>query len=167
MQALLYSEKPVAVAEIYAEAMSRPQARRADGTWNQTHANSVWNSLSHLLTWDIQHIFTRFKLDQETMWLRRRKTVGNMTFSERNTCIGSEPEWHVKKREKSAKATREARLRRKQEAEEAAARGEVVLQPIKQKRTRKNPRRLARSLQNRPAKQAMLATAEPIHFNPS
>jgi hypothetical protein len=140
-------EKVVSVDKILVEAVSRPEAQLPDGSWNPRYMMRLESSLYQLINWDMPHIFTRFKLDRELFWLRRRKTVGNMTFTDKGTCIGHEPKWHVKVRRKNAKKTQEARKRKKDR--DAEAKGERMPDATKQNRTRSHPRRLKRTLRQR------------------
>ena len=143
---VIYSEKVIPVARIVAEAMAQPEARREDGTWNPAYASGLQTKLCQLLNEDIPNVFTKFRYDEELLCLRRRKTVGNMTFKDSGTCIGSEPRWHKKSRRKKSKNQKAEWKKRRQEEVEAKKNGTLVMKRHKQKRTRKNPRRLKRSL---------------------
>lgn len=143
---VVYSEKIVPIARIVAEAMAKPGARAEDGSWNPAYVFGLERALFELLNEDIPAVFTKFRYDQELLYLRRRKTVGNMTFTDSGTCIGNEPRWHKKIRRERARKQKEKRAeRRRREVE--AQRNVVVVTPHKpQKRSRKNPRRRKRSL---------------------
>jgi len=143
---VIYSEKIVPVARIVADAMAQPQAKRDDGTWNPAYVIGLEIKLCQLLNEDIPCIFTKFRYDEELLYLRRRKTVGNMTFNDSGTCVGAEPGWHRKARLKKSKDQKEKREQRRQEEAEAKKNGALVQKHKSQKRTRKNPRRLKRSL---------------------
>ena len=142
----IYSEKILPVAGIVADAMAKPQARRENGTWDPAYAIGLEISLCQLLNEDFPNVFTKFRYDQELLHLRRRKTVGNMTFSDAGTCIGSEPKWHKKIRQKRAAEQKKKREERRQAQAEAKANGTLVMERKQQQRTRENPRRLKRSL---------------------
>jgi hypothetical protein len=143
---VIYSEKIVPVARIVADAMAQPAAQRDDGSWNPAYVIGLERSLCQLLNEDIPCVFTKFRYDQELLYLRRRKSVGNMTFTDSGTCIGAEPHWHKKSRWKKAKKQKEEREQRRLEQDKARRNGALVMEQQKQKRTRKNPRRLKRSL---------------------
>jgi hypothetical protein len=145
-QCIVYTEKVVAVGDIVADAMARPEARNENGTWNQRYVVRLENSLAQLLGEDIPCIFTKFRYDQELLYLRRRKAVGNMTFTDSGTCIGSEPGWHKKVRRTRAKEQKKQREKRRKEQAKAEAQGVLVVGQKRQKRRRKLPRRLKRSL---------------------
>ena len=141
-----YSEKIIAIDEIVAEAMSRPEAKLEDGTWNPAHYRNVTWWLYNLVHDDIPNIFQSIRIDREFFNLRRRKTVGNMMFNDNETCIGREPSWHKIKRRKAAKVTRKSREEKKKREAEAVAAGAPLRPRRRQTRTLKNPRRLGRSL---------------------
>jgi hypothetical protein len=143
---VIYCEKIVPVARIVADAMDRPEAKREDGTWNPAYVIGLETKLCQLLNEDIPNVFTKFRYDQELLYLRRRKMVGNMTFNDSGTCIGTEPHWHKKARRKRSKDQKEKRDKLRQEEAEAKKNGALVTEHKRQKRTRKNPRRLKRSL---------------------
>jgi hypothetical protein len=143
---IVYTEKIVAVDKIVADAMKQPNATGPDGKPSPEYVRALDESLRELIDDDMENIFTGFWLDRETRFLRRRKTVGNMQFSDDpGFCIGDEPDWNVAKRHKAAHFRKEARAaKRKRDAELGIIR---VRKP--QKRRRKRPRRLSRSLQRR------------------
>lgn len=143
---VIYSEKIVPVARIVADAMDEPEAKREDGNWNQAYVIGLETKLCQLLNEDIPCVFTKFRYDEELLYLRRRKTVGNMTFNDSGTCIGREPGWHKKARQKKSKDQKEKRQKRRKEQAEAKKEGVLVVEHKRQKRTRRNPRRLRRSL---------------------
>jgi hypothetical protein len=138
---IVYSEKVVPVAAIAEDAMLKPGAVVGDGAPNGEYVHGLDESLNDLIDEHIPNLFSQFKLDRETCWLRRRKTVGNMKFSDNDTFVGREPDWHARARRKKAKALKDKR------AEARTRQGSPGAQQGKQqKRTRKNPRRLARTL---------------------
>jgi len=141
-----YIEKVVPIGKIVADAMARPQARLEDGSWNERYVIELETHLAQLLGEDIPLIFTKFRYDRELLYLRRRKSVGNMTFSDSGTCVGAEPGWHRKIRRKRAREQKAMREERRKKQAKAKARGALVQEHKPQKRTRTNPRRLKRSL---------------------
>ena len=115
---IVYTEKVVPIGLIVAEALDRPEAKMPDGTWNHRYVKKLITQLTGFvedLTENLYHGFKHYDVEKN---LRRRKTVGNLVFSDKGTCIGDEPGWHVKLRRKKAKALREARERKKQREQE-------------------------------------------------
>jgi hypothetical protein len=143
---IIYSEKIVPIAKIVADAMAQPEAKRDDGSWKADYCFGLEIKLCQLLNEDIPCVFTKFRYDEELLYLRRRKTVGNMTFNDSGTCIGTEPGWHRKARQKKSERQKEKREKRRKEQAEAEKNGVLVIPHKRQKRTRTNPRRLKRSL---------------------
>ena len=113
---------------------------------------------------DIPAIFTGYRDDHDFHRLHRRKTVGNMVFTDRDTCIGDEPGWHRKLRHKKAKQAREYRQRKKDRQAEEMANGSAVQHPKPGKRRRKNPRRLSRSLRSRAGPASALQEGSDRHI---
>ena len=143
---VIYSEKIMPIAGTVADAMARPEAKREDGTWNRAYVIALENKLCQLLNEDVPNVFTKFRYDEDLLYLRRRKSVGNMTFSDSNTCIGKELDWHAQSRRTKSRAQKEKRAERR--TAQAKAQGALGMEPKRQKRTRKNPRRLKRSLRH-------------------
>ena len=140
--AFVYGEKIVPIAHAVADALARPEARVADGYYDPRYIAKLKDSLRRLIDDDIPSIFSGARLNEELPRLFRRRTVGNMQFNDNHTCIGPEPDWHVKKRRKAAKLTRESRERRK--AQEKKKTGTPVPAKKKYPRRLKGQRRLPR-----------------------
>jgi hypothetical protein len=138
---VIYSEKVIPVAKIVAEAMANSEAKEPDGQWNVEYVSALETSLQRLIDDDVPNIFGALRLAGQAHRLFRRKTIGNMVFTDRGTCIGDEPDWHKKSRRKKAAALRKKRAEKKLLG--------IPKKKTKKKanqRRRKNPRRLARSL---------------------
>ena len=112
---LLYTEKVIPVNLIVAEAMDRPEAKQSDGQWCPKYADFLKVSLQRLVHDDIPAIFKGLGGENHLHGLRRRKTVGNMTFRDKGDPVGREPRWHKAQRKKRANDLRKAREARKQE----------------------------------------------------
>src|SRR4051812_13398147 len=121
--------------------MNRSDARLPSGRWNPEYMAQLRTNLTWLVDDDIPSIFDVFRLDRHLYNLKRRKTVGNMTFGDGGTCIGEEPGWHEQARHKKSAAQKEARQRKKER--DSKLLGEP---PRRRRPSRRNPRRLARSL---------------------
>lgn len=148
--AVVYSEKVVPIRHMVADAMSRPEAKLPDGSWSPDYVDGLQTSLIHLIEDNIPNIFNGARLEPELPSLFRRKTVGNMVFTDKGTCIGDEPDWHKLARRRHAKKQREQRRekQKKKKEEEAKLRkqGKPVPAPKWYLRRRKHPRRLSCSL---------------------
>jgi hypothetical protein len=107
-----YSDKPIPFSRIVEEAMTSPEAKRADGSWDPAYVDMIQTALVYLVNDDIPSMFSG-SMDRLFKCLRRRKSAGNMRFSDRGKCIGDEPNWHRKIRHKRAKWQRDARLKAK------------------------------------------------------
>jgi hypothetical protein len=151
--AIEYTEKTVPIRRMVADAMSRPEAKLPDGSWNPGYAGGLAVALERLVRDEIPAIFSGARLEIGLPPLFRRKTVGNMLFKDNGTCIGDEPEWHRAARRRHAKKQRKIRQERKRKRKELEAKmrkaGKPVPVPKRYARRRKNPRRLARSLQSK------------------
>ena len=99
----------------------RPAA--TTGVWDAAHVIGLERVLCQLLNEDIPNVFTKFRYDEELLYLRRRKTVGNMTFTDSGTFIGDEPGWHKKVRRKRSEAEKEKRAKCRQEEAQAEKNG--------------------------------------------
>ena len=141
-----YAEKVVPVRHMVADAMSRPEAKLPDGSWNPQFITELRTSLCRLIDDDIPAMLTGTRFDLELPPLSRRKTLGNMTFDDYGTCIGEEPDWHIESRRRHAEKQRKRRQEQKQEHARLAAAGLPVPAPRKYRRRNKNPRRRGRSL---------------------
>jgi len=141
-----YSEKVVPVGHMVADAMSRPEARLTDGTWNSRFITGLRTSLLQLIHEDIPALLTGTRFDLELPPLARRKTVGNMTFNDHGTCIGEEPSWHAASRRQHTEKQRRRRREKKREQQRLTGSGIPVSIPLKPRRRNKNPRRLGRSI---------------------
>jgi hypothetical protein len=141
-----YTEKVVPVGHMVADAMSRPEAKLPDGNWKERYTIELRASLCRLADDDIPALLTSTQLELDLPRLLRRKTVGNMTFNDRGTCIGDEPDWHVENRRKHAAKQKKRRQELKRERERLAAAGEPVPAPRKYRRRNVMPPRFARSL---------------------
>ena len=139
-----YTEKVVPVARIVADAMSRPEAKLPDGRWDQRFVIELQASLCRLIDEDIPALLTGTRFDLELPPLFRRKTVGNLTFNDRGTCIGDEPDWHVESRRKHAHKQRKRRQELKRQRRRLAAAGEPLAPPRKYRRRNQRPRRFSR-----------------------
>ena len=160
-KAIIYSEKVVPISRIVDDALSRPEAQLADGSWNPVYIEYLKSSLAQLIDDDIPNIFTGYRLDPNLPRLFRRKTAGNMTFTDRGTCIGVEPDWHAKLRRKNAKKLRDARAAKRKRQAECREAGVPVPQTKSPKR-RPAPRHLRRSVglpSRKPAAPKRLAQA--------
>ena len=115
-----YFEKILPIGLIVEEAMGRPEAKSADGFWNPEYVEEVKLALMRLVNEDIPTIFSGSS-DRLFQCLRRRKSVGNMRFNDRGTCLGDEPFWHKKLRRKRAKLQREKRLQKKKQKDQMEA----------------------------------------------
>jgi hypothetical protein len=146
--AICYDEKVVPVSHAVADALSRPEAKGADGFYDSRYIAKVKNSLARLIDDDIPAIFTGARLNEEQPPLFRRRTQGNMQFNDKGTCIGDEPDWHVLKRRKAAQNTRDSRERRKKRKEareKEMCKADIPTPPRKKyPRRRKGSRRLPR-----------------------
>ena len=154
-----YSEKVVPVDVIVAEAMARPEAKLANGLWDETYACNLETSLMRLLGDDLPNIFIGFRLDKHLHNLRRRKTVGNMTFNDKGTCIGNEPRWHINLRHKRAKKLREYRARLKREKQLRL--GDTATD-VRTKVARKATRRFRRSMKRRSVESGIVHVNEKV-----
>lgn len=142
--AVVYGEKVVPIAHAVADALARPEARGADGHYDPRYIAKLKDSLRHLIDDDIPSIFTGARLDEEQPRLFRRRTDGNMEFNDKGTCIGPEPDWHVRMRHRASKRTRESRQRKKEREEQMRKAGIPVPAKKKYPRRRKGHRRLPR-----------------------
>jgi hypothetical protein len=142
--ATIYQEKVTPIGHGVSEAMGWPEARGADGFYDARYIAKLKVSLARLVDDDIPAIFTGARLDEELPRLFRRRTQGNMRFTDKGTCIGDEPDGHIKKRHRAAKLTREARARKKKREEEMRQRGMQMPRKKQYPRRRKGHRRLPR-----------------------
>jgi len=147
-RAIKYSDKVIPFGLIVEEAMNRPEAKQNDGSWERGYLSELRTSLERLINDDLPAIFTGSD-DPLFKPLRRRKTIGNMTFNDKGTCIGQEPVWHQKVRRKRADQQRQNRKEKKAERQKIAA--EFLDEPvaISEKRRKRKRRRSA----GRPEKQ--------------
>jgi hypothetical protein len=143
-----YTEKVVPVGHMVADAMSRPEAKLPNGSWNQQYTTELGASLRRLVDDDIPALLTGTRFDLELPPLFRRKTVGNMTFNDRGTCIGLEPDWHVENRRKHAEKQRKRRQELKREQERLEATGQPMPELPTYRRRNQNPRRFGRSIRS-------------------
>lgn len=142
--AIVYTEKVAPIGHAVADALARPEARGADGFLTPGYVTNLIASLARLIDDDIPAIFSGSRLNEELPPLFRRRTQGNMQFNDKGTCIGPEPDWHVSKRHRASKLTRESRRRRKDREKKMRERG-IALRPRKKyPRRRKGSRRLPR-----------------------
>jgi hypothetical protein len=135
-----------------ASALARPAAQNPSGEWNKRFASDLQTSLQRLIGDDIPCIFTGSRDFDGLIRMYRRRTEGNMRFTDRaGMCVGDEPAWHAKSRRRHAlKQKKKREERRKMRAAEG-------LPPTSRKhhrKLRKRPRRLARSLRQRQQAQA-------------
>ena len=79
-----------------------------------------------------------------SLMMFRRRTEGNMRFNDNGTCIGPEPDWHIRKRHRASKLTRESRERKKEREERLRKSGMPFPPKKKYPRRRKESRRLPR-----------------------
>jgi hypothetical protein len=133
----VYAEKVVAVEAIVKDAMLKPGATLESGQPNPQYVKALDESRNQLLDGHIPNLFGQFSLDDETRWLRRRKTVGNMQFRDGYTFIGREPNWHKEMRHKKAKALKDkrakAKTRRSGKAAQKASPGTLEFLPTSNK----------------------------------
>jgi len=146
---LCYMDKVVPIALIVADAMQRSEGKLPDGRWDRKYVSELENSLQQLIRDDIPNIVEDFHSERVVWKVRRRKSVGNMTFTDKpdkkGKCIGDEPDWHKRKRHKAAEKLKKARDRAKERQAKDEANGiRVTRKPVS--RARRNPRRLSRSL---------------------
>lgn len=142
--AICYGEKIVPIAYAVDDALARPEARAADGFYDPRYIAKLKDSLARLIDDDIPSIFSGARLNEEQPRLFRRLTDGNMEFNDKGTCIGPEPEWHVRKRHRASQLTRESRQRKKEREEQMRKDGIPVPAKKKYLRRRKGHRRLPR-----------------------
>ena len=123
-RAVVYTEKVVPINHAVADALSRPEALDANGYYNPKYIAGLKVALARLIDDDIPALFTKARLNDDLPCLFRRRTVGNMQFTDDGTCLGTEPERHQIKRHKARESARECRARKKErEAEQAAQSG--------------------------------------------
>ncbi len=139
--AIVYSEKVAPIGHAVADALARPEARGADGFLKPGYVTNLIASLARLID-DIPAIFSGARLNEELPRLYRRRTQGNMKFNDKNTCVGPEPGWHVRKRHRAAKRTRESRQRRRDRQDKLCKAGTPVRPRKKYPRRRKGSRHL-------------------------
>ncbi len=120
-----YCDKVTPFGLIVEEAISQPEAKRQDGTWDPKYFNELRNALARLVNDDIPAIFSGSG-DSLFQPLRRRKACGNMVFNDRGTCIGQEPIWNRSVRRKRAAEQRRNRLERKREQQQKAVMEEAA-----------------------------------------
>ena len=142
--AICYCEKVVPIAHAVADALARPEAKGVDGFYDRAYIANLKTSLARLIDDDIPAIFTGARLEDDLPRVFRRRTEGNLQFNDKHTCIGVEPRWHVDKRHKAAKLTRESRQRKKEQEAELLKEGAVLPPKKKYPRRRKGSRRLPR-----------------------
>lgn len=142
--AICYAEKVVPINHVVADALARPEARGDDGFYCPRYIARLKQSLTRLIDDDIPALFSQAREDYELPRLFRRRTEGNLKFNDKGTCIGIEPIWHIQKRQKAAKLTRQSRERTAKR--EKALRDKGIIVPKKKKyiRRRKGSRRLPR-----------------------
>lgn len=142
--AVVYGEKVAPINHAVADALARPEARGGDGFYDPRYIAKLKDSLARLIDDDIPAIFTGARLNEELPRLYRRRTEGNLRFNDQRTCIGPEPDWHVLKRRRAAKRTRDSRKRKKKREEKMRKPGITVRLRKKYPRRRKGSRRLPR-----------------------
>jgi hypothetical protein len=141
--AICYGEKVAPISYAVADALARPEARGADGFYDPSYIAKLKDSIARLIDDDIPAIFSGARLNEELPRLFRRRTVGNIQFNDNHTCVGPEPDWHIRKRHRAAKLTRESRERKKAREKDKQA-GIPVPAKKKYPRRRKGQRRLPR-----------------------
>lgn len=122
LRCLKYLEKIIPLNLIVRIAQQQLSAKNPDGTWNMEFLDMLESDLLDLHD-QLCDLRGGFRFFDEFYWVQRRRSLGNMRYGKQ--FIGSEPDWHVAKRDliRRQQAARRQRTKLRKHPEEYEAAG--------------------------------------------